>query len=147
MIKLIVVGKMNHKYLNQGIEYYKKQLPQKLEIIEIKDGKNEQAVHDEGKSILKHIEQNDYVISLAINGKTYTSELFSKHLENILMHQHHDVIFIIGGSYGLSDEVYERTNERLSFSDMTFPHQLMRLMFIEQLYRAFMIMKHHPYHK
>lgn len=147
MIKLVVVGKMNHKYLNQGVEYYKKQLPQKLEIIEIKDGKNEQAVNDEGKAILKHIGQNDYVISLSINGKTYSSESFSKHLENMMMHQHHDIIFVIGGSYGLSKKVYDRTNERLSFSKMTFPHQLMRLIFVEQLYRAFMIMKHHPYHK
>jgi len=147
MIKLIVVGKMNHKYLNQGIEYYSKQLPQKLKIIEVKDGKNEQAKHDEGKDILKHIDSGDYVIGMAIEGKSFTSEEFSSKLENLLMHQHKNIVFVIGGSYGFSNEVYHRANECVSFSKMTFPHQLMRLIFIEQLYRAFMIMKNHPYHK
>lgn len=147
MIKLIVVGKMNHKYLNQGIAYYQKQLPHKFEIVEVKDGKNESEKHVEGMRLLKHIGPNDYVIGLAIQGKTYTSEEFSKKLEHIMMHQQHDIVFIIGGSYGLSDDVYQRCQETLSFSKMTFPHQLMRLVFVEQLYRAFMIMKNHPYHK
>lgn len=147
MIKLIVVGKMNHKYLNQGIAYYQKQIPYKFQIIEVKDGKNESAKILEGQHILKHINQHDYVMGLAIAGKMYTSEDFSKKIEHVMMHQQHDIVFIIGGSYGLSDEVYKRCQETISFSKMTFPHQLMRLVFVEQLYRAFMIMKNHPYHK
>ncbi len=147
MIKLIVVGKMNHKYLNEGIDYYTKQIPYKFKIIEVKDGKNEQAKEQEGRDILKHINDLDHVLGLAIQGKNYSSEDFSKHIEQLMMHQQKDIVFIIGGSYGLSDRVYKRCNSLISFSKLTFPHQLMRLIFVEQIYRAFMIMKNHPYHK
>lgn len=147
MIKLIVVGKMNQKYLNEGIDYYLKQIPQKVEIIEVKDGKDDKAMFAEGESILKHIDPSDYVIALAIKGEQYTSENFAKKIDELLIYHPGNIVFIIGGSYGLSDEVYKRTQGLISFSKMTFPHQLMRLVFIEQLYRAFMIMKNHPYHK
>jgi len=147
MIKLVVVGKMNQKYLTQGIEYYLKQIPQKVEIIEIKDGKDEQAMATEGEHILKHIDDSDYVIGLAIKGKQLSSEDFSLKLEELMNYHPGHITFIIGGSYGFSSAVYDRCQMLMSFSKMTFPHQLMRLVFIEQLYRAFMIMKNHPYHK
>ena len=147
MIKLIVVSKMNQKYLDQGIEYYLKQIPQKVEIIEVKDGKDEHAMQFEGENILKHIDQSDYVIALAIKGKQFTSEEFAQKMDELMVYHPGNITFIIGGSYGLSAHVYERTQMQMSFSKMTFPHQLMRLVFIEQLYRAFMIMKNHPYHK
>ncbi len=147
MIKLIVVGKMNQKYLNEGIHYYLKQMPQKVEIIEIKDGKDEKAMQQEGGQILRFVDQSDYVIGLAIKGKMLSSEDFSSKLEELMNYHPGNITFIIGGSYGFSKDVYERCQMLMSFSEMTFPHQLMRLVFIEQLYRAFKIMEHHPYHK
>ncbi len=147
MIKLISVGKLNQKYLNEGIEYYKKQVPIKFEMLEVKDGKDEKALQAEGEAILKLLNQSDYVIALAIKGEMFTSEGFAEKIEELLSYHQGDIVFIIGGSHGLSDAVYERTQLKISFSKMTFPHQLMRLIFTEQIYRAFMIMKHHPYHK
>ena len=147
MIKCIVVGKMNHKYLNEGITYYKKQLPVPLEIIEIKDEKDASGMEIEGQHILSKIKDQDVVIALAIKGKMLDSMAFSKLMENINTYQQGDMVFVIGGSYGLSNSVYERANHQISFSKMTFPHQMMRLLLIEQIYRGFMIMKHHPYHK
>jgi len=147
MIKLIVVGKMNQKYLQQGIEYYLKQIPQKVEIIEVKDGKDEKAMIFEGEQILKHLDASDFVFGLAIKGEMYSSETFSDKIDQLLSYHPGNICFIIGGSYGFSDEVYSRCNALISFSKMTFPHQLMRLIFVEQLYRAFMIKKGHPYHK
>ena len=147
MIKCIVVGKMNHKYLNEGINYYKKQLPVDLEIIEVKDEKDRTGMKIEGKSILSKIKESDVVVALAIKGKILDSMGFSKLIEDVNTYMQGDLVFVIGGSYGLSDEVYQRANQKISFSKMTFPHQLMRLILIEQIYRGFMIMKHHPYHK
>ncbi len=147
MIKLIVVGKMNQKYLKEGIDYYLKQIPQKTEIIEVKDGKDETAIDSEGEQILKHVDSSDYVIGLAIKGKQLSSEEFSKKIDELMIYHPGNIAFIIGGSYGFSKDVYDRCQMLMSFSKMTFPHQLMRLVFIEQLYRAFMIMKNHPYHK
>ncbi len=147
MIKLIVVGKMNQKYLNEGITYYLKQIPHKVEIIEVKDGKDEYEMILEGEHILKHVDQSDYVIGLAIRGNQLSSESFSEKIEELMSYHPGNIAFIIGGSYGFSDAVYDRCQMLMSFSKMTFPHQLMRLVFIEQLYRAFMIMKNHPYHK
>ncbi|MFA6801291.1 MAG: 23S rRNA (pseudouridine(1915)-N(3))-methyltransferase RlmH [Acholeplasmataceae bacterium] len=147
MIKLITVGKMNQKYLNEGIKYYQKQIPYKFEIIEVKDGKDEQAIKNEGEAILKQIHDSDFVIALAIKGQMFSSEEFSQKIEDTMSYHTNDIVFVIGGSYGLSNEVYERCQLLISFSKMTFPHQMMRLIFIEQLYRAFMIMKNHPYHK
>lgn len=147
MIKCIVVGKMNHKYLNEGIEYYKKQLPVQLEIIEIKDEKDASGMEQEGMHILNKIKDNDVVVALAIKGKLLDSHQFSKLIEDVNTYQQGDLVFVIGGSYGLSEAVYKRANHQISFSKMTFPHQMMRLILIEQIYRGFMIMKNHPYHK
>ncbi len=147
MIKCIVVGKMNHKYLNEGIHYYKKQIPVDLDIIEIKDEKDSEGMKIEGRNILNKIKDSDVVVALAIKGKILDSIGFSKMIEDVNTYMQGDLVFVIGGSYGLSEEVYERANQKISFSKMTFPHQLMRLILIEQIYRGFMIMKHHPYHK
>ena len=147
MIKLIVVGKMNQKYLNEGINYYKKQIPVGIEIIEVKDEKDQSGMHVEGDRILSKIKDSDTVCALAIKGKMMDSEAFSNYIEHVQTYQQGDLVFVIGGSYGLSDAVYERANQKISFSNMTFPHQLMRLILVEQIYRAFMIMKNHPYHK
>jgi 23S rRNA (pseudouridine1915-N3)-methyltransferase len=147
MIKLIVVGKMNHKYLNEGINYYKKQLPVELDIIEVRDEKDSEGLKIEGQHILRKIKDSDVVVALAIKGKILDSMGFSKLIEDVNTYQQGDLIFVIGGSYGLSDEVYQRANQKISFSKLTFPHQLMRLILVEQIYRGFMIMKNHPYHK
>lgn len=147
MIKCIVVGKMNHKYLNEGINYYKKQIPVQLEIIEVKDEKDASGMEQEGMHILNKIKDNDVVVALAIKGKLLDSHQFSKLIEDVNTYQQGDLVFVIGGSYGLSEAVFKRANHQISFSKMTFPHQQMRLILIEQIYRGFMIMKNHPYHK
>ncbi len=147
MIKIIVVGKLNQKYLAEGILYYQKQIHAKLEFIEVPDESTIQGVDIEGSKILSKIKDSDYVISLAILGKIMDSIEFSDMLDQVSTYQQGDLIFIIGGSYGLSDEVLKRSNQQISFSKMTFPHQLMRLILIEQIYRGFMILKNHPYHK
>ena len=147
MIKLIVVGKMNQKYLNEGINYYKKQIPGAFEIIEVKDEKDETGMTIEGDRILNKIKVSDTVCVLAIEGKMMDSLEFSSYIEHVQTYQQGDLVFVIGGSYGLADEVYKRANQSVSFSKMTFPHQMMRLILVEQIYRAFMIMKNHPYHK
>jgi len=147
MIKCIVVGKMNHKYLNEGIEYYKKQIPMQVDLIEIKDEKDLNGMETEGIQILNKIKDTDVVVALAIKGKLLDSHQFSKLIEDVHTYHQGDLVFVIGGSYGLSDAVYQRANHQISFSKMTFPHQMMRLILIEQIYRGFMIMKNHPYHK
>ncbi|MCR3906049.1 MAG: 23S rRNA (pseudouridine(1915)-N(3))-methyltransferase RlmH [Tenericutes bacterium] len=147
MIKIIVVGKLNQKYLNQGIQYYEKQIPSKIDFIEVSDESTEQGITIEGERILSKVKDSDYVIALAINGKMMDSVDFSKLLDQNLTYHQGDMVFIIGGSYGLSEEVMSRANQKISFSKLTFPHQLMRLILIEQIYRGFMILKHHPYHK
>ncbi|MDO9628373.1 MAG: 23S rRNA (pseudouridine(1915)-N(3))-methyltransferase RlmH [Acholeplasmataceae bacterium] len=147
MIKIIVVGKLNQKYLEEGILYYQKQIPVKIEFIEVQDESTIQGVDIEGSKILSKIKDSDYVVSLAILGKMTSSEGFSEMLDQISTYQQGDLVFVIGGSYGLSNDVLKRSNKEISFSKMTFPHQLMRLILIEQIYRGFMILKNHPYHK
>jgi 23S rRNA (pseudouridine1915-N3)-methyltransferase len=147
MIKIIVVGKLNQKYLEEGISYYQKQIPTKIEFIEVPDESTIQGVDIEGQKILSKIKDSDYVICLAIKGQMLTSEGFSEMLDQISTYQQGDLVFVIGGSYGLSNDVLKRSNKQISFSKMTFPHQLMRLILIEQIYRGFMILKNHPYHK
>ncbi len=147
MIKIIVVGKMNQKYLNQGITYYQKQLPVKLEWIEVSDEASIQGMYLEGDRILAKIKDSDLVVALAIEGKMIDSEGFAKMLDESETYHQGDLVFVIGGSYGLSENVMKRANQKISFSKMTFPHQLMRLILIEQIYRGYMILKNHPYHK
>ncbi len=147
MIKIIGVGKVNQKGLEESMKYYLKQCPIKMDVIEVQDEASEQGKTIEGDRILSKIKDSDDVIVLAILGKMMSSEDFSKLLDEKMTYQTKDLVFVIGGSYGLSDEVMKRANSQISFSKMTFPHQLMRLILIEQIYRGFMILKHHPYHK
>lgn len=147
MIKIICVGKLNQKYLNEGILHYTKQIPEKIEFIEVSDESDMSKIDLEAKRILSKIKDTDYVITLEILGKLTDSIEFSHIINHVMTYRQGDLVFIIGGSYGLSDQVKLRANQKVSFSKMTFPHQMMRLILIEQIYRAFMILKNHPYHK
>lgn len=158
MIKLICCGKIKEKFYRDAVDEYVKRLNRytKLEIKELPDEKTpdkaseneENQIKDkEGMRILSAIGENDYVIALAIDGKKYDSVGFSKKIENLEISGKNPITFVIGGSLGLSDDVYKRADEKISFSDMTFPHQLMRVIFLEQIYRGYRIMKGEPYHK
>lgn len=146
-IYLIAVGKIKNKSYLEEIDNYLKQIPYPLEIIEIKDEPTKTGLIKEKTNIIKKIPKNSYLICLDILGKEYNSIEFSKHLKNLISTKSKDLVFIIGGSFGIHQDVLGMADERLSFSQMTFPHQLMRLIFIEQVYRAFKIMENHPYHK
>ncbi|ENZ00226.1 ribosomal RNA large subunit methyltransferase H 1 [Clostridium thermobutyricum] len=157
-ITLITVGKLKEKYLKQAIDEYSKRLSRycKLEIIELNDEKTpdnasekeEQLIKEkEGKQILSKIKENAFVIAMDLGGKNLTSEEFSKFIEQNGVMGNSNIVFLIGGSLGLSDEVKKRANYKLCFSKMTFPHQLFRVMLLEQIYRGFRIMKNEPYHK
>ncbi|MEK4876416.1 23S rRNA (pseudouridine(1915)-N(3))-methyltransferase RlmH [Bacillus sp. FSL W8-0102] len=157
-ISIVTVGKLKEKYLKQGIEEYLKRLSAyaKVEIIEVADEKApetlsesemEQVKQKEGARILAKLQPDTHVIALAIEGKMYTSEQFSAHIDQLATYGKSKIAFIIGGSLGLSSQVLKRADETISFSKMTFPHQLMRLILLEQVYRAFRIMRGEPYHK
>lgn len=151
MIKVITVGNIKEKYLKDAIEEYTKRINKydKIEIIEVKDeGMVEpvKAINLEAEKIKKHINPKDYIITMDINGKQITSEEFSNKIDSIYL-ETSNIIFIIGGSYGLSDEIKQMSNYRLSFSKMTFPHQLFRVILLEQIYRAFKISHNESYHK
>ena len=150
MIRIICVGKIKEKYLQDAIEEYKKRLSKytKLEIIELKDldYEKDKTIKLEGESILKQIKDKDYVITLEIDGEKLSSMEFSKELDKISI-ENGNMDFIIGGSYGISDEVKNRSNKHLSFSNLTFPHQLFRVMLLEQIYRAYKIINNESYHK
>jgi 23S rRNA (pseudouridine1915-N3)-methyltransferase len=157
-ISIIAVGKLKEKYLKSGIDEYLKRLSSyaKVEIIEIPDEKApeelspsemEQVKQKEGEKLLSKLSQDTYVIALAIDGKMKSSEELADTLDKLATYGKSKVAFIIGGSLGLSNEVLQRADEKLSFSRMTFPHQLMRLILIEQIYRAFRINRNEPYHK
>lgn len=144
MIKLICVGKIKEKYLTDGINDYFKRINKyhKLEIIEVEDS----IPSIEGTKIMKHIDNRDYLISLEIEGKNLSSTEFADRLDKTFI-SHSNITFVIGGSYGLSDNIKSRSNYKLSFSSMTFPHGLFRLIFLEQLYRCFKILNNETYHK
>ncbi|MDL2292488.1 23S rRNA (pseudouridine(1915)-N(3))-methyltransferase RlmH [Acholeplasma sp. OttesenSCG-928-E16] len=146
MIKIISVGKIKKDYLNEGIKHYQKQISFKIEFIEIDDEKDINGINIEGKKILEKVNDKDFLVALAINGVMLSSEEFSNKLD-LWLSSNNNITFVIGGSYGLSEEVYKRANYLLSFSKMTFPHQLMRLFLVEQIYRGLMIKINHPYHK
>jgi 23S rRNA (pseudouridine1915-N3)-methyltransferase len=157
-ISIITVGKLKEKYLKDGIEEYKKRLTRycNLEIIEVPDEKApenlsekeaEQIKAKEGCAILKHLKENTYPIVLAIEGKNFSSEEFATQISTLAVNGNSHLTFIIGGSLGLSTEVLNTAKLKLSFSKMTFPHQLMRLILIEQIYRGFRIIGNEPYHK
>jgi 23S rRNA (pseudouridine1915-N3)-methyltransferase len=147
MMKIIVVGKLNQKYLLEGIQYYQKQIPSKVEWVEVADEADITGKTLEGERILSKIKEIDQVVLLAIEGQMMDSQSFANQINHMNTYGSGDIVFVIGGSYGVSDSVKKRANHLVSFSKMTFPHQLMRLILIEQIYRAWMIMKNHPYHK
>ncbi len=157
-ISIVTVGKLKEKYLKQGIEEYLKRLGSyaKVEVFEVPDEKAPEELSDtemvqvkqkEGERILSKIGQDTYVIALAINGKLKSSEELADSLDKLATYGKSKIAFVIGGSLGLSDEILKRADEQLSFSKMTFPHQLMRLILVEQIYRAFRINRNEPYHK
>ncbi len=151
MIKLITVGQIKEKYLKEAIEEYKKRISKytNIEIIEVKDEglvEEEKAKNKEAEKINKHISDRDYLITLEIEGQQMTSPDFAKKIDNILI-ENSNIVFIIGGSYGLSDEIKNKARLHLSFSKMTFPHQLFRVLLLEQIYRAYKINNNESYHK
>jgi 23S rRNA (pseudouridine1915-N3)-methyltransferase len=157
-ISVVTVGKLKEKYLKMGIDEYLKRLNSyaKVEVIEVADEKAPEELSElemiqvkqkEGERILAKIGQDTYVIALAINGKMQSSEELADTLDKLATYGKSKIAFIIGGSLGLSEEVLKRANEHLSFSKMTFPHQLMKLILVEQIYRAFRINRNEPYHK
>ena len=157
-IKLICVGKIKEKFYVDAIKEYSKRLGAytTLEIIEVPDEKtpdkaseaiNLQIKEKEGNAILSKVKQNDFVMLLDVKGKMYSSEELSELIENYMIDGKSEFVFIIGGSLGVSQQVKQRANTLISFSKMTFPHQLMRVIFLEQIYRSFKIMKNEPYHK
>ena len=157
-IKVVTVGKLKEKYLKDGIEEYLKRISRfaKLEMIELADEKtpdkaseseNQKILEIEGQRILSKVGDRDFVIVLAIEGKTFSSEEFSKQLEEASIKGFSTLTFIIGGSLGLAQDVKNRANLSVSFGRLTLPHQLMRLVLVEQIYRAFTIQQGSPYHK
>ena len=157
-ITLITVGKIKEKYLKDAIAEYSKRLSRycKLEIIEAADEKTpdqagetveENIRNKEGERILKHIRDDMYVITLEIGGKMLSSEELAQKIETLGIQGESSIAFVIGGSIGLGKEVLKRSDYALSFSKMTFPHQLMRVILLEQVYRSYRIMCGEPYHK
>lgn len=151
MIKIIAIGSIKEKYLKDAIAEYQKRLQKytSIEIIELKDESFDEinkTLSKEAEKIKKHISEKDYIITLEIEGKQLNSVEFSKKLENIQL-ETSNITFIIGGSYGLSPEIKGMSNYHLSISKMTFPHQLFRVILLEQIYRAFKIKNNESYHK
>lgn len=157
-ITCVAVGKIKEMYFSEAVKEYAKRLSRycKLEIVELPDEKTpdgasaaeEAAILErEGERILKAVREDAYVIALAIKGKALDSVEFSRRLERLGVEGKSHIVFVIGGSLGLSPAVMKRADESVSFSRMTFPHQLMRVILLEQVYRGFRIMKGEPYHK
>lgn len=157
-ITILSVGKIKEKYLKMAIDEYSKRLSKycKLNIIEVADEKTSENMSEaeermikekEGQKILKNIKGNEYVVALAIDGKQRSSVKMSEWIGNITLRGNSHIVFVIGGSIGLSDDVLNIAKEKISFSKLTFPHQLMRVILLEQIYRSFRIAKNEPYHK
>ena len=144
MIKIVCVGKIKEKYLQEAISDYMKRLSKyhKVEIIELEDSN----INEEKIRILKHIDNKDYVITLDIEGRQLSSLELAEKLDKTFI-TNSNICFVIGGSYGLDKEVKERSNYSLSFSKLTFPHQLFRVILLEQIYRSFKILNNETYHK
>ena len=150
MIKIITVGKLKEKYFKDAVEEYLKRLSKytKIDLIEVPDEDFDikKTLLKEKESILKYVSDKDYVVTLEIEGKELTSLELSKKLNDTLI-QNSDITFIIGGSYGLHEDIKKISNYALSFSKMTFPHQLFRIMLLEQIYRSYKIINNETYHK
>lgn len=157
-ITLITVGKLKERYFKEAVEEYSTRLSKycRLDIVEVPDEKAPEnlspaqelmVIQKEGQGILKNIKEDAYVIALAIQGKQLSSEGLADFINDLGIKGRSNIAFIIGGSLGLSDDVLKRADYKLSFSPMTFPHQLMRVILLEQIYRGFRIIKGEPYHK
>ncbi len=157
-ITIVCVGKIKEKFYRDALAEYTKRLSRycSLSITEVADEKTKEQASDvecaiikdrEGERILKSIREDGYVLALAIDGKNLDSVELSKKIENLALTGKSNLYFVIGGSLGLSDEVMKRADYKLSFSRMTFPHQLMRVILLEQIYRSYRIINHEPYHK
>lgn len=153
-IRIIALGKIKEKFLKDGIDEFLKRLTPyasvevvELSPVEIKDEQIEKALKEESEKILAHIKQDSYVITLEIQGKQLSSEEFASKINEITISGVGDLVFVIGSSCGLAPEVSARANFKLSFSKMTFLHQFARLILVEQIYRAFKILKNETYHK
>ena len=157
-ITILTVGKIKEKYFTGAVQEYSKRLGRycKLEIIEVADEKTpdhasgreeEQIRKKEGERLKKYIRDSAYVIALAIEGKQMSSEAFAGRLDRLGIEGKSHIIFIIGGSIGLDPDILKNADELLSFSQMTFPHQLMRVVLLEQIYRGYRIIHGEPYHK
>ncbi len=157
-VKVLCVGKIKEKFYRDALDEYLKRLKKycSVSVVEVADEKTAENASDneiaiikdkEAERLFKHIGERDYVIALAILGKQMDSVDFSKFIENLGIQGNSSIVFVIGGSLGLSDSILKRANYQISFSKMTFPHQLMRVVLLEQIYRAMRIMKNEPYHK
>lgn len=155
-IEVICIGKLKEDYLKNAVLEYRKRLSKYciFNLIELPDEKvptvlskpeKEKIIQKESNSILSHIKSSSYVIALDLTGKQYTSEEFAVKMENIPLHHSH-LTFLIGGTLGMSEELLTNCNERISFSKMTFPHQLIRVFLLEQLFRSFKIQNGETYH-
>ena len=157
-IDIICIGKIKEKYLKDAIEEYTKRLSKycALKIIELPDEQVPNNLNDsitqnikqtESSNILSHIKKDSYVICLDLKGNQYTSEEFSQKIENISLNLNSHITFIIGGTLGMTDTLLQTANELICFSKMTFPHQLIRVFLLEQIFRAFKISHHETYHR
>lgn len=157
-IKILCVGKIKEKFYRDAIDEYLKRLSKyaSVSVIEVADEKTSENASDteidmvkqkEGERLIKSINERDFVVALAILGKQMDSVAFSKYIEDLGISGKSTIDFVIGGSLGLSEEILKRADYQISFSKMTFPHQLMRVVLLEQIYRAMRIMKNEPYHK
>ena len=153
-IVLLTVGKTSEKYLIDGVALYQKRLKhytqfEMLEILSIKNARNfsnYELMKKEGELILKQLQISDHLVLLDDKGKDFTSLKFSEKLQNWMLSGKKRLVFVVGGAYGFSEQVYARGNEKLSLSKMTFSHQMVRLFFIEQIYRGYTILNNEPYH-
>ena len=157
-ITIVCVGKIKETFFTEAVREYSKRLSRycTLSIEEVRDEKTKEQASEteishiknlEGERILQKIKDDSYVIALAIDGKAFDSLSFAQELENLGIRGKSHICFVIGGSLGLSDSVLNRADYKLSFSKMTFPHQLMRVILLEQIYRGYRIINHEPYHK
>ena len=153
-IVLLTIGKTSEKYLIEGIAQYQKRLKhytqfEMLEILNIKNAKNfsnAELIKKEGELILKQLQNSDHLILLDNKGKDFTSTKFAEKLQSWMLSGKKRLVFVVGGAYGFSEEMYSRGNEKLSLSKMTFSHQMVRLFFVEQIYRGYTILNNEPYH-
>ncbi len=153
-VKLIQIGKTDASYLSEGIDKYTKRIKKyhPYEVVTIPDIKNSKNMSEieqkrlEAEQILKYVQASDLLILLDEKGKSLTSVGFAKLLEDVMLQSVKQLIFVIGGPYGFDDAVYKRANRKIALSPMTFSHQLVRIIFAEQLYRANSIIKREPYH-